>query len=169
MPEEIKTPEDKSVAENKLTGLRGWLILVGIGIVVSPLRIIFQILPLYKGIFSDGTWEILTTPGTEAYNPLWAPVMLGELAINTALIFVWVFIAYLFLSKKIVFPKWYIGILIFTFLFIMTDALAVKSILPNEPMFDPDTTKEIVRSIVAMLIWIPYMLISKRVKATFVK
>lgn len=169
MTTETQVLEEKTVEEKKLIGLRGWLILVGIGIAVSPLRIIFQIFPLYTGIFSDGTWEILTTPGTEVYNSLWAPVMIGELTINTALVLTWGFIAYLFLSKKSVFPKWYIGILVFTFVFIITDMLAVKAILPNEQMFDPDTTKELVRSVIAMLIWIPYMLVSKRVKATFVK
>lgn len=169
MTEEITTPEEKTVEDKKLTGLRGWLILVGIGIIFAPIRIIMQIFPLYTGIFSDGTWEVLTTPGTEAYNSLWAPVMIGELTINAALVLAWGFIAFLFVSKKAIFPKVYIGMLVFTFVFIITDTLAVKAILPNEPMFDPDTTKEVVRSIVAMLIWIPYMLVSKRVKATFVK
>ena len=36
-------------------------------------------------------------------------------------------------------------------------------------MFDPDTTKEFVRTLIGALIWIPYMLMSQRVKETFIK
>jgi hypothetical protein len=155
--------------EKNLEGLGGWLVLVGLGIVISPLRIIGMVFPIYSEIFSNGSWEVLTTPGTEAYNPLWAPILYGEMAINGALVLVWIFVAFLFFSKKNAFPKWYIGMLLFTLAFILVDALAIKAMLPNEPIFDPETTKELGRSLIASLIWIPYMLVSKRVKATFVK
>jgi branched-subunit amino acid transport protein len=120
-------------------------------------------------MFSNGSWAVLTTPGTEAYNPLWAPILFGEMAINGGLVLAWIFIAFLFFSKKKVFPKWYIGILLFTLSFILVDALVVKSVLPDESVFDAETTKEFGRSLVVTLIWVPYMLVSKRVKATFVK
>jgi|SRR3989344_2065031 len=154
--------------EKNLKGLGGWLVLVGLGIIISPLLIIGQIFPIYSQLFSNGDWAALTTPGTEAYNPLWAPILFGEMAINGGLVLVWVRIAFLFFSEKKVFPKWYIGILLFTLAFILIDALAIKSVLPNEPLFDAETAKGFGRSLVVSLIWIPYMLVSKRVKATFV-
>jgi len=154
--------------ENPLKGLSGWLILVGIGIVLSPLIIIASIFPTYLDIFTSGSWEVLTTPGSEVYNALWAPILLGEIFINGALVIAWVFIAFLFFSKKIVFPRWYIAVLLFTLVFVVVDALATKAVIPNEPVFDPDTIKEFARSLVATLIWVPYMLVSKRVRATFV-
>ncbi len=155
--------------EKKLEGLGGWLVLIGLGIVISPLGIIGSVFPIYSEIFSNGSWEVLTTPGTEAYNSLWAPIIYGEIAINGALVIAWIFVAFLFFSKKRVFPKWYIGMLLFTLALILVDAMAVKAVLPNEPVFDSETTKELGRSLVVCLIWIPYMLTSKRVKATFVK
>ena len=155
--------------EKNLEGLGGWLALVGLGIIISPLRIIGQLFPTYSEMFSNGSWAALTTPGTEAYNPLWTPILLGEMAINGGLVLVWGFIAFLFFSKKRVFPKWYIGILLFTLAFILVDALAIKAVLPNEPVFDAETAKELGRSLFVTLIWVPYMLVSKRVKATFVK
>ncbi|CAC9583847.1 hypothetical protein [uncultured Gammaproteobacteria bacterium] len=155
--------------EKNLEGLGGWLILVGLGIVFSPVRIIAMIFPIYSEMFSNGPWEVLTTPGTEAYNPLWGPILIGEISINGALVIAWLFIAFLFFSKKKAFPKWYIGILLFTLSVIFIDALAIKSVMPNEPVFDPETIKEIGRTLIATLIWVPYMLVSKRVKATFTK
>ena len=157
------------VEEKNFDRIGGWLILVALGIIVSPLRIIVQIFPIYFKSLSDGSWAVLTTPGTEVYNPLWAPILFGEMAINGGLVLAWVFIAFIFFSKKKIFPKWYIGILLYTLVFIIVDALAINLVLPNEPVFDPDTAKELGRSLIASLIWVPYMLISKRVKATFVK
>ena len=154
--------------EKSLEGLGGWLILVGLGIIVAPIRIVAIMLPLYSEIFSDGAWEILTTPSSEAYNPLWAPILIGEIVINGGLVLSYLFMAFLFFSKKKVFPKWFIGILVFTLVFILVDALAMKIVLPNDPIFDPDTTKEFARSVIGTLIWVPYMLKSERVKATFV-
>lgn len=157
------------VAEEKLEGLSGWLILVGLGIIVSPLKIIGLLFPLYSEMFSSGSWEFLTTEGTEGYNPLWAPIILGEMTINGALVLVWIFIAFLFFSKKKSFTKWYVGILLFTLVFIVVDAIAIKAVLPNEPIFDSETVKELGRTLVSCLIWIPYVLVSKRVKTTFVR
>ena len=157
------------VVEERLEGLGGWLILVALGIIVSPLRIIFELFPLYSDIFTNGYWEILTTSGTDAYHAMWAPILLEEMGINLALIFAWLYTIFLFFSKKRAFPKWYIGIVLFTLIFIVVDAIAIKSVLPDEPIFDSDTVKEISRMLISCLIWIPYMLISKRVAATFVR
>ena len=155
--------------EKNIEGLGGWLALVGLGIIISPLRIIGELFPAYLEMFSNGAWAALTTPGTGAYHSLWTPILFGEIAINCGLVLVWGYIAFLFFTKKKVFPKWYIGISLFTLAFILIDALVIKAVLPNGPIFDTETTKEIARSLFATLIWVPYMLVSKRVKATFVK
>jgi hypothetical protein len=36
-------------------------------------------------------------------------------------------------------------------------------------MFDPETAKEFFRSLISMAIWVPYMLVSQRVKNTFIE
>lgn len=155
-------------SEKNIEGLGGWLILVALGIIISPIKIISFLLPLKKDIFDSGFWEMATTPGSEFYNTLWKPILLNEIGINILLIAAWIYIAYLFFSKKKLFPKVYMSVMIFTLLFIILDAFAVKLVLPDEPIFDPETTKEVVQTLVACIIWIPYMLLSKRVKATFV-
>jgi hypothetical protein len=157
-----------NLRSKELEGLGGWLILVGIGIVLSPLLVFGQGVQNYSNFFSAGSWEALTTPGTQAYNPLWAPIIIGEIGINCSIFIAWLFIAYYFFTRSEHFPKWYIGILIFTPSFLLSDALAIKFVLPNEPVFDPATLKDLGRSFMAALIWIPYMLMSKRVKVTFV-
>jgi ABC-type multidrug transport system permease subunit len=164
-----ESPKTVLTTENKLEGLGGWLILVGLMIVMTPLRMSVNLYPVYSKIFSDGSWELLTTPGSPVYSPLWGPVLIGEIAINGALLFAWIFVAFLFFSKRKSFPKWLVGMLFFSLAFILVDALVVKGMLPDEPLFDAETTLESCRSLVGILIWVPYMRMSKRVKATFVR
>ena len=138
--------------EKNLEGIGGWLILVAIGIVVTPIRIVPFIMTTYPEIFSSGAWEALTTQGSEAYSPLWVPIIIGEILINCGLILVWLYMAYKFFTKSKDFPKWYIGIAIFSLLFIIADAFAIKRVLPSEPVFDPDTIKEFMRSLIMVVI-----------------
>jgi len=154
--------------EKKLEGIGGWLILVAIGIVITPIRLTIIMLTTYPEIFSTGTWEALTTQGTYVYSPMWGPIIIGEILINCGILLAWLYMSYLFFSKKIVFPKWYIGLVFFSLVFIIADAFAIKLVMPSEPVFDPDTMKELMRALFMVLVWVPYMLISKRVKATFI-
>jgi 1-acyl-sn-glycerol-3-phosphate acyltransferase len=54
-------------------------------------------------------------------------------------------------------------------IFIPLDAWLVVKVFPGEPMFNSETTKEFARSLITGVIWIPYMLLSKRVRVTFVE
>ena len=155
--------------EKNLEGIGGWLILVAIGIVVTPIRIVMLIIATYPEVFSSGTWEALTTQGSEVYSPLWAPILIGEILINCGLILAWLYLGYKFFTKNKGFPNWYIGIAVFSLVYILADAFAIKLVLPSEPVFDPATTKELMRSVMMVVIWVPYMLVSERVKTTFVK
>ncbi|MFC4257732.1 DUF2569 domain-containing protein [Marinobacter lacisalsi] len=158
------------MSENKdLKGLGGWLILVAIGVIATPIMLLVTYVPLYVPIFQDGTWDVLTTPGSGAYHPLWGPLLVGEIVFNTILFFASLCLIYLFFSKHYLFPRVYIAIVATSLVFIPLDAWLVTIVLPSEPMFDPVTMKEFLRSLIAALIWIPYMLVSKRVKATFVE
>jgi hypothetical protein len=154
--------------QKELQGLGGWLILVGIGVIIAPFYTLFQAFLTFQPIFSEGIWEILTTPGSDAYHPLWQPILIGEIVINVSLVLVLVYIVFLFFSKKRSLPSWYVAVLLFTPIFIAADAFALKLILPNEPVFDPETTRNFAQSAIGAAIWVPYMLVSKRVKATFV-
>ncbi len=77
--------------------------------------------------------------------------------------------AYKFFTKSRDFPKWYIGITVFSLVLFVADAFTIKLVLPNEPLFDPDDIEELMLSVIRVVVWVPYMLVSKRVKATFIK
>jgi hypothetical protein len=154
---------------NEPKGLGGWLVLVGIGVVISPIRLLTTLVPTYKPIFEDGSWEALTMVGSEAYTPYFGSLLIGEIIFNTIIVAASIYLIYLFFSKHYLFPKFYICIVAASLIFIPFDAWIVTKIFPSEPMFDPETTKEFMRSLIAGVIWVPYMLVSKRVQATFVE
>ena len=154
---------------NEYKGLGGWLILLGLGVVVGPARISLEVLPMFYGIFTDGTFEVLTTPGTEYYHAMWGPLLVFEFVFNSLMILASLYAIYLFFSKHYLFPRVYIVIIIVSLVFIPFDAWLASFVLPDEPMFDPDTTQEFLRSVIATVIWIPYLINSKRANATFVE
>ena len=83
-------------AEKNLYGIKGWLKLVAIVIVVSPIRITILVKMTYSEIFSLGGWEELTTQGGEFYSPLLGPFLIREILINSGVVLVWLYMAYLF-------------------------------------------------------------------------
>ncbi|HEX2897038.1 MAG TPA: DUF2569 domain-containing protein [candidate division Zixibacteria bacterium] len=171
-PNPVQTPPKQVLykAPQNLTGpegLSGWLILVGIGLMVSPIRIAaieFTILSL----FFDGTWSAISSSAGEFYNPMLAVIIPLEFVLNMAFIFGFVFLIYLYFTKSSIFPRWFISVYLANLIFILLDAVIVKFAVPDQPLFDPETTKEFARSLAACCVWIPYMIKSKRVEATFV-
>lgn len=152
----------------KLKGLKGWLIIVGIGLILGLLRKIIVACIDLPPIFSSGVLEALTTTGSKVYNPALAYYVTAELIINACLLLANVILIYLFFTKKRIFPKFYIIVAITTLVLVLADALFFKFIIPSEIIFDKETLKELFRAFATCVIWVPYMLKSKRVKATFV-
>lgn len=155
--------------ENVPKGIGGWLILVVIGLIVAPIRIGHFLATTYWPILIDGTWERVTTPGTEAYHHLWAPLLIFEAIVNVGSIaLAGVTLVFLFKHSRhtpklaIAWLSW--GAVSVTYDFFLGDlipAIASQS--------DTSNAKDLGRTLVNAAIWIPYFLISKRVKATFVK
>lgn len=150
-------------------GLGGWLILVGLGLLVTPFRLGAIIFLTYVPIFTDGTWENVTTPASEYYHPLWGPLLIFEVLGNLAFIVAYLVLGYLFLRKSRHFPRTYITVAIVNVVVIALDAWASSFVLPDEAMFDSETTREVIRALVSTSIWVPYMMVSKRVRNTFVE
>lgn len=153
----------------ELKGLRGWLILIGIGLLLSISRQAHQLIAVYYPLFTNGTFTTATTPGTSLYSPLWGVVLISEALIISILTATYVYLSYLFISKHYLFPRIYIATLLASAIFVPLDAWVCSFVLVDVPMFDFSTLKEMTRALISTFIWVPYMLVSKRVKATFVE
>ena len=128
-----------------------------------------QTVPLYLPMFSDGTFGLLTNPDSEYYTPYLGTYIVAEIFFNAAIILVSIYLIYLFFTKHYLFPKLYILVLAGSAIFIFIDAWVGTFFFPDEPMMDEDIAREFGRVLIGAFIWIPYMLVSKRVKLTFVE
>lgn len=159
---------DEGQEKPRLCGLRGWLILVGIGVVISPLLQTFSFVLNIRAYFSLDVWHNVAVPSGADYHPLFGPLLMIEMLGNQTLIVMSFLTLYLYFAKRSLFPKVYIICSLFTFIFILTDIILSKQI----PMIaeNPDTgqAREIARAFWRCVIWCPYMLRSRRVRATFV-
>src|SRR5689334_6367009 len=106
-------------------GLGGWLVLVALGLFVTPVRLAIFLLQTFPPIFRDGMWEKLTTPGPAPYHPLWAPLLIGEIAINSVFILLAIYLLFLYFRRSWRFPRLYMTLLISSLVFIVADSFAV--------------------------------------------
>ncbi|MFC0035548.1 DUF2569 family protein [Cardiobacterium valvarum] len=70
--------------------------------------------------------------------------------------------------KKKLFPIVFIAAAAFNVIFLFVDSVVASSIMPDEFFAEEESGKEIARSFMYLAIWGTYMLVSKRVKATFI-
>ena len=157
----------------RLDGLQGWLLLVALGLILRPILALVGLgglLAPYVG--NPQIWQFFTSPGGQYYSPLWQPIFLFEIALNTTLLVFSVVVLVLFFARKKTFPSVYIGLLAALAVGGLVDGTLV-SLIPKESF--PENlqaqplpgAREAAQGLVAALIWIPYLLVSKRVKSTF--
>ncbi|MBF9253112.1 DUF3857 domain-containing protein [Pontibacter sp. 172403-2] len=144
----------------------GWLALVAIGLISSPIRIISTIAT--NNYFDKSTWSAMLDAGSAAYSSGLAVIIVLEIAVNMALLAFSLLLIYLFFKRRTSIPKLMILFYGFNFVFIVAEyaALAMLRIpLGNET----NSTSDVLKALVPVIIWIPYFYHSQRVKATFVE
>ena len=155
--------------DSHLKGLGGWLIMVMLVLILGLYHNVANVLQTSK-CFSWYTWQALTTPEGLRYNPAWEPILIFELLGNLAIIVMIVFNSVLFIQKRRGFPQWFIIMLAGSATIVIVDHIAVQSFLdiPFSRTESVKHTQQVFNVIVGCCVWIPYMCVSRRVKATFV-
>ncbi len=159
-------PLDYRQSHHSLEGLSGWLIVLGFGVCVRPIYLLVVTCQTVSQVIKLETWNQLTTPGLGAYHPLWAPWLLFELTFNGIALVTSVFIAICFFRKRALFTKSLITFLICCLLGALLDYLFCLNI-PVAKNSLGESAKVLGQNVFGAIIWIPYLLVSQRVKATF--
>lgn len=156
-------------AKSGPVGLGGWLLLPMIGMALSPILMLRSLFSEIMPIFQDGTFDAVTTPSHPAYHHLWAPLIYMEVIGNAVLIVLALTALVLIAIKSRLARRfaiiWFAAAAGFT----TVDFFASDMIPALADVDDTESLKIMVRACFSACIWIPYFLVSKRVKATFVR
>src|SRR5262245_26580244 len=106
----------------------GWLIVVILGLALTPLRLGVHIVTVDIPFFTSETWKALTTPGRAAYHPLWAPFLIIELLGNAAFCIWAVVLFWPLFKRKRAFPRLVIIFLVANLTFVLVDLLVASRI-----------------------------------------
>jgi hypothetical protein len=164
----MKTQRRGDSAKKQYDKIGGWLILVAIGLIFTPLRLLVVLFKDLLPALSGETWSRLTTPGTAAYHPLWAPLLFFEVIGNCLFIVAPIIVAIFFFQKRRFVPRLIIILLLANLVFVAIDYFAADLIPFVAAQEDIGSLIELIRVFIVCAIWVPYFLVSKRVKGTFV-
>jgi hypothetical protein len=148
-----------------LNGLSGWLIVLAALLWVTLLGAVLQAMSDVPQIIRGNLWAEYTTPGRAAYHPLWAALLVLDWGSNLiALILIPVLLT-LFFQRKKAFPT-----VMFWTLLIFVALVALRFSVADRITFikGDGVAMPLVLAILKAVVWIPYLRLSKRVKATFV-
>lgn len=154
-----------NVNKNKeINGLGGWLILLSIGLIFSPIKFLIS-LSEFTPAFDQGVWTALMQLDTSG---LWATILITETIWNTVIFIAMLYLIFLFFSERSTFPKLYIAVSLLTVVFLPLDYYLASKVV-HESAIDKGVMKDFIVALIGAAIWIPYLLMSKRVKNTFIK
>lgn len=151
-----------------LSGLQGWLVLVGFGICASPLVSLYSFFEIAPAIALD-SWTTLTSPSSDRYDPLWAPALLLQLAVMLATLAFSLLMIPLFFGKRRNLPRIYIATVSLELLGMSAVYALLWQIPSAAAEMGTDEWTEIAGLVFSALVWISYFRVSKRVKSTFVR
>ena len=147
----------------------GFLIIVAIGLVVSFISNLqglgWSLIP-----FRGEVWETLTTPGFSPYHSYWKPVLVFGL-ISASVIFALTAIALVLFFRKHRFFPTFIVVAIPVIFVLLLARYYLEGLVPAIAASE-DYGKQrhhLIMRFIAMHIWIPYFVVSDRVKRTFVR
>ncbi|MDK8180555.1 DUF2569 domain-containing protein [Paenibacillus sp. UMB4589-SE434] len=164
---EVVNKQAESLPPLGVSGLGGWLIIVQMGLFATVAMNLAGIYQSWDFVFAENMWDMITTESWEFYHPLLAPTILFEIVLNLVVGGLSIFALVQMYRKKSSFPKLIITLYImFAIIQIIDYALIMQIPLLNE-MSDMNSPKDLVRSILNCVVWIPYFLRSERVQNTF--
>lgn len=139
----------------------GWLVLPAIGILLSPLFIFGEFVNSYaEGLYNVSNWELLYSESGLGFISYY----FIEQCLNTILLFSTVAICFLFFQRRTNVPKLMVAFYLFNL------GLQFFACFFSYAMNYAESIWEysLLASIVKCSIWIPYFLVSERVKNTFI-
>jgi hypothetical protein len=156
----------------KYNGIGGWLYLVIIGLLLNPIVSANYVLNEAIPLMNSSRWDEFTVEGGEFFHPQFSTLFIFEISFNILMVIVPIFLLILMFKRSRKIPKAMIIYFISVFVVHLADVYWTYLLFKNFAM--PDSFyKELVtivgRVLLPVIIWVPYFIVSKRVKSTFVE
>ncbi len=148
-------------------GLGGWLILLGIWIVFAMWVEWVGYLRISIPMFSYPITELFSS-SSNYYDPFFGVLVVSRLIITTLQLLVSIYLIYLYFAKKQLFPKILMVVLVANPVLHLYRGWSKSVSHPEEAVFSLTIVLSICTGLIICAIWIPYLIRSKRVKATFI-
>jgi hypothetical protein len=155
--------------ESQLVGLGGWLIFIGLGLLIGGLRLLMDVNETYSSLFKSPASADLITPGSPTFNSPVYYFIYSEVIMYVLLALFSFLLLVLFFNKKRIFPTLYVVFLIGIPVLMAVDVIVASILFPSEQFLDSETIGMLIGSVIAASIWIAYMRRSRRVKLTFTR
>ena len=147
----------------------GWLILIAIGLSLTPLRILFEFIT-EPNFFNHNLILGILSSNEPTYNPELAFLIGFEIVFNVLSVIFSVLLIILLYQKRTSFPKIIIVFYIVTLIFFAIDVFLVFFFLDDafSSQEMASSLGEVFRAFISTSIWVPYFIMSERVKKTFI-
>jgi len=165
-PQDINAHEEVPPTAPKI---RGFLIVVAVGLVLSFLQNLgelgWSLVPL-----RGETWEKLTTPGFSSYHPSWKPVLIFGIISTVVILVLNVVVLVLFFRKHRFFPTFVVVLIPVIFVFMLA-GYYLEGLVPAIAATQAYAKhrNELIVKFIAMHMWVPYFVVSDRVRRTFIR
>ncbi|MEM1442324.1 MAG: DUF2569 domain-containing protein, partial [Verrucomicrobiota bacterium] len=159
------TPRNSIAYDPDLDGISGWLILPAIGAFISPVFFLIVIVAAIRE-YDDATWQQLTTPGEASYHALWEPTLIFEVVSDTAFFPLSILVLILFVKKHYLLPR----LMVFTYAVVLLVSIIQYALIyacTENSEVRSEYLDVLNKSILPVVIWVPYFLVSVRVASTF--
>lgn len=162
----------KSIHRKEYDTIGGWLILPALGLGISPLKLFFDLFNTYKNQFSINYYDVFLEPSSMAFSPIRGYYAIIFPFFNVALFGFIVYLLVLFIKQKPSLRPYYCIYQIIHLLILVIDLVFTYSFYGNSDAFEDrkylsSQTTAFVRTLVGILIWVPYIWFSERSQKTF--
>lgn len=157
--------EPVEVEKRELYGFGGWLVIVTIGQLFSVYYCLVNIFE--TDLPSIRNWHAIVIDASGPYVNLLYSVLWVELIGSILFLLIILSVAYLTIKLHRHYKYAQIGYLALTFFYSIVVMLLMLKVNTYDDSIYPEPYKAFIQAIVQAAIWIPYFLVSKRVKNTF--
>lgn len=158
LPSKVKPKYERKIG--------GWLILIGIGLAVTPLFLFFRIFT--SNYFESSVWISLFSNTNTISMGL---ILIAEMIFNSIYFVFSIFVVILFFQRRTIAPRMIIAL--YAGVLILSGIITFTTLYLHPSSFTGSQTQELYTDLSAMvircLIFIPYFLYSERVEETFTK